>query len=222
MTKSKTLNAANCPDLVTDLDIVCKRWPGRGAALKRLLGYAGVKQSQLAEALGVDHASVSYWISEKNNPSYTNLRKILAFLEIDQNLVIKNLGRLIQTDTVNDVLNARLKPYELKITLEDLMNVCTETDPDKREELIHKAVMEPVVIAQALKAMGGDTRAAQWMDNRQTKLEEKIRLKDMSDGPQRSEQYKTWLSGDVYQKDQTTPPSNTPDAEMPAEDVKPS
>jgi transcriptional regulator with XRE-family HTH domain len=199
MSKPQTLNAANTPNLPTDLDILCQRLPGRGAALKRLLGYAGVNQEQLAEAIEVDKSAVSQWISEKKNPSYANLRKCFAHLQIDHNLVVRKLGRLIQADAVNDVLRARLKPEEVKVNLDDLLNVCTETDPDKREELIHKAVMEPVVIAQALKAMAGDTKAAQWIDARQTKIEDKIRLKNPG-ALQMTQATKDWLDGKNYYK----------------------
>jgi transcriptional regulator with XRE-family HTH domain len=206
---SNTLNFANTPNLLNDLDIVCQRRSGRGAAFSRLLGYAKVTQNQVAEAIGVDHSAVSHWISEKKNPSYENLRKVLAFLEVDHALVIKHLGHVIKSDALNDVRHARLDLRTVQVTLDDLLRIYEEEDPDKREELIFKVVMEPIVTAMAVKAMAGDVRAAQWMDGRQEKLEERLRLKNISEKRPQSDLAKRWLRGEVIQGGEAPKPDSS-------------
>lgn len=198
---SETLNPQNTPNLLTDLDIVSKRRPGRGQALARLLSYAGVTQREAGEALGLDESALSHWISERKNPSFENLRKFLAFIEVDHALVVKNLGHVIQQDAVADVLRARLNPRTIQVTLDELLKIYTEEDPDKREELIFSVVMEPIVTAQAVKAMAGDTKAAQWIDAREAKVNERIRLKGIGTMQPVSALQAAWARGDVYVKD---------------------
>jgi transcriptional regulator with XRE-family HTH domain len=222
---STTLNATNTPNLLNDLDIVCQRRPGRGPAFSRLLDYAQVTQRQLAEAIGVDHSAVSHWISEKKNPSYANLRKALAFLQVDHALVVKSLGQLIKQDSVADVLRARLAPRTIQVTLDDLLKIYTDEDPDKREQLICRVVMEPITAAMAVKAMAGDVRAAQWMDGRQEKLEVRIRLKATSERkPQVSTRGQDYLSGRISplkkpQSEAATEDDSSPSLELKDKDL---
>jgi len=195
---SKTLNAANTPNLLTDLDIVCNRRPGRGPALSRLLRYADVTQQDLAAAIDVDHSAVSHWVSEKKNPSYENLRKALAFMRVDHALVVKHLGQVIQQDAVADVLRAKLEPRTIQVTLDDLLKIYTEEDADKREALVYSVVMEPIVTAQAVRAMAGDTKAAQWVAERDERIRERLKLKGVGEVAKPSSRQLDWLNGKVY------------------------
>ena len=56
--------------------------------LKEILEEKGIKQTFIAEKLGVSNATVSLWVKNKSQPSISNLKKLALILEVDTSLLL--------------------------------------------------------------------------------------------------------------------------------------
>lgn len=56
--------------------------------LKEVLEEKGIKQTFIAEKLGVSNATVSLWVKNKTQPSISNLKKLAVLLNVDTSLLI--------------------------------------------------------------------------------------------------------------------------------------
>ena len=56
--------------------------------LKDILEEKGIKQTFIAEKLGVSNATVSLWVKNKSLPSISYLKKLALLLEVDTSLLL--------------------------------------------------------------------------------------------------------------------------------------
>jgi transcriptional regulator with XRE-family HTH domain len=56
--------------------------------LKEILAEKGIKQSFIAEKLGVSNATVSLWVKNKSHPSISNLKRLALLLDVDTSLLL--------------------------------------------------------------------------------------------------------------------------------------
>lgn len=56
--------------------------------LKEILAEKGIKQTFIADKLGVSNTTVSLWVLGRTEPTLTNLKKLSEVLSVDVNTLI--------------------------------------------------------------------------------------------------------------------------------------
>lgn len=74
--------------------------------VKELRKRAGIQQKELAIAIGVSRPTVSEWESGKKDPSGERLKKLAAFFQVDE-LVVLGKGLADQNDQDDDLWEIR-------------------------------------------------------------------------------------------------------------------
>lgn len=56
--------------------------------LKEILAEKGIKQTFIADKLGVSNTTVSLWVQGRTEPTLTNLKKLSEVLSVDVNTLV--------------------------------------------------------------------------------------------------------------------------------------
>ena len=159
---SRTITTTSNPDLLEDLRLIAEGRPGKGLAFQRLVRLAGITQTRLAERVGLDRSTISHWISERIWPPSEKMLEALRSLEIDEARLIQLFGDQVKQERLRAVLSGRLSGQNASVTMADLVRELDNQnieDADQRELIVLRALREPILKAQGIKALT-DTKAA--------------------------------------------------------------
>jgi transcriptional regulator with XRE-family HTH domain len=157
----KILDAKN-PKVVQAVEVIARRAPGFGSAFRDLRKLAGLSQAAVAKALEVNSAAVSHWESNRHCPTLEVLRRALFTMHVDVRLLQEHFGADMTAYVSTDTKEAAFKVAEVIVSMKD-------ANLDEIEAAMFDRFGPMIIAAQVKKALDGDTKAAEWVLQRNTR-----------------------------------------------------
>jgi transcriptional regulator with XRE-family HTH domain len=165
----KILDAKN-PKVVQAVEVVARRAPGFGSAFRELRTLAGLSQAAVARALDINETAVSHWEKNRHTPTLEVLRRALFAMRIDIRLLQEHFGADMAAYVSTDSKDAAFKVAEVIVSMKD-------ADLDELEAALFDRFGPMIIAAQVKKALEGDTRAAEWVLQRNARYKRSQRGK---------------------------------------------
>lgn len=191
------------PETRRDAEIVARSLHGKGAALSRLIKASGLTQIEVAERVGVNRTSVSFWCTETKWPAPQRVLKLLNSLPIDR-AVLNDVGIWIQGEaTARDVFRATGELTAFSVTRDELIALVKESDDFTRRDMLFKVLYPLAIMAMGLRAAGikgaesADPRAATWLAHEYEKHQEEARRRMQEGDRAPSSMQAQWAAGNL-------------------------